>query len=393
MFGMRAARHVKSTWLLAAAITATVALSGCTAIAESSSDSPSDTVGRVGELPLPASAGSRTGATSESANSALGDADSTDASDSSTPPSTSIDASSTTTSVPSFIPVGAHTTGNRVLMIGDSVTASVSKRYGGQACDALVPLGWKLEIDAEVGRFIDFGKLVLDKRLDAGWDAVVIFLGNNYGEKQGVFESYLREMLQRIAPRPTILINTSLFDPVQQQVNDAIAYDAAAFPNVSVIDWAKVTADDPTLTGADNLHLTEAGRRALAYQLAVAMGQAPVTPGDCLDTNFHNDSAGSPNGPPGNSTKPKTTSTTTKPTSSATKPTSSTTKPTTSTQNTTSGTTGNTTATTASQSTTATSAAPASTTATTQAPPTTAAITIPTVPPPTASTAAGSPTQ
>jgi len=373
---------MKLARLCAAAIMSFGALAGCTAVAQSPSESaPSGTVGGVGALPVQASVAASVDATGSSgvpdSGSVVGGSDPTDPTNSSTPPSTSIDPSSTTTTVVPIVPVGAHTFGNRVLMIGDSVTASVAKRYGGEACKALVPLGWQLEVDAEVGRFIDFGKLVLDKRLDAGWDAVIIFLGNNYGEDQVVFESYLHAMLERLAPRPTILINTSLFDPAQIQVNDAIAYDAAAYPNVAVIDWAKVTYEDQTLTGADGLHLTPAGRSALAYQLAVAMGPAPAQPGKCLDTNFHNDSAGSPNGPPGNSTKPKTTTTTVKPTSTTVK--TATTVPTsTSTQNTT-GSTATTT-----PATSATTTPPQSTTATTQPTSTSAVITIPTIPPTTA---------
>jgi len=383
---------MKVTRLLAAAIATFSALAGCTAVAQSPSDSaPSGTVGGVGALPVQASVAASSDSTGSSdvpdSASVVESADTTDPTNSSTPPSTSIDPSSTTTTVVPVVPVGAHTFGNKVLMIGDSVTASVAKRYGGEACKALVPLGWQLEVDAEVGRFVDFGKLVLDKRLDAGWDAVIIFLGNNYGEDQVVFEGYLHAMLERLAPRPTILINTSLFDPVQQQVNDTITYDAAAYPNVAIIDWAKVTNDDPSLTGADGLHLTPAGRSALAYQLAAAMGTAPAQPGKCLDTNFHNDSAGSPYGPDGNANKPKP-----KPTSTTVK-TSTTVATSTSTQNT----TGTTASTTPSQSSTATTqptstaapttaapttAAPTTAAPTTAAPTTSAQITIPTIPPP-----------
>ena len=98
-------------------------------------------------------------------------------------------------------------------MIGDSVTASITQRYGGQACAALVPLGWKVEVDAEVSRFIDFGKRVLDSRLSAGWDVAVIFLGTNYGLNQVVYESMLKDLVVQLAPRPTILINSTLYRP------------------------------------------------------------------------------------------------------------------------------------------------------------------------------------
>ena len=56
--------------------------------------------------------------------------------------------------------------GNRVLVIGDSIMASTATRYTGYMCDELVPLGWAVEVEAEPSRFIDFGNVVLDKRLD-----------------------------------------------------------------------------------------------------------------------------------------------------------------------------------------------------------------------------------
>ena len=72
--------------------------------------------------------------------------------------------------------------GNRVLVIGDSIMTSTSSRYGGAMCAALVPLGWAVAVDAEPGRFVDFGNDVLDERLDPfaadgeGWDAAVVHL-------------------------------------------------------------------------------------------------------------------------------------------------------------------------------------------------------------------------
>ena len=72
-------------------------------------------------------------------------------------------------------------------MIGDSVLAAISNRYGNQLCTELVPRRWVVEVDAEVGRRIDFGRQVLAKRGDDDWDAAVIMLGNNYdGDADGL---------------------------------------------------------------------------------------------------------------------------------------------------------------------------------------------------------------
>ncbi|HET9548029.1 MAG TPA: hypothetical protein VFO97_09350, partial [Desertimonas sp.] len=85
--------------------------------------------------------------------------------------------------------------GQRVLMIGDSIMASTSRRYGGEMCRELVPRGWEVEVDAESGRFVDFGDRVLDNRLDAGWDVAVVMLGNNYGADKAVFSDYLTDIV------------------------------------------------------------------------------------------------------------------------------------------------------------------------------------------------------
>ena len=54
-------------------------------------------------------------------------------------------------------------------MIGDSVFAGSAERYGGEMCRAIVPLGWRVEVDAEPYRSIKFANTVLNRRLAAGW--------------------------------------------------------------------------------------------------------------------------------------------------------------------------------------------------------------------------------
>ena len=134
-------------------------------------------------------------------------------------------------------------------MIGDSIMASTSRRYGGEMCEELVPRGWEVEIDAETGRFVDFGDRVLDARLDAEWDVAVVMLGNNYGADKAVFEEYLTDIVDRLAPRPTVLLTVTEFRPDRAEVNEVIYDIAADNDNVRVVDWAGETADDPALVG------------------------------------------------------------------------------------------------------------------------------------------------
>jgi hypothetical protein len=237
-------------------------------------------------------------------------------------------------------PVGQRATGNRILMIGDSVLAGASSRYSNDMCKSVVPLGWQVELDAEVGRFIDFGDRVLDRRLSAGWDAAVIFLGNNYGDNQPVFASMLQEQVDRLSPRPVVLVTVTEFKDTRAEVNAAIKLIAFNHPNVSVVDWATLSGEDPSLLSGDGLHPTPAGRQALATSIAAALGEAPAQPGKCLTTTFRDDSAGSvvtgttgPVKPPvttRRTTNPAprpTTVTTRPPTATTVKPTATTAKP------------------------------------------------------------------
>ncbi len=252
------------------------------------------------------------------------------------PPSSGV----ATVSLPHAItgPIGSRLTGNRVILIGDSVMTSISQRYGGQACTTLVPLGWQVEVDAETGRFIQFGNKVLDKRLSSGWDAVVILLGNNYLYNKKQYQDQLHVMLSRLAPRPTVLLTTTMFRPAQSNVNSAIIEEGALFPNVTIIDWALIT-QDPNLMGTDGLHLTSKGRVELAASIGSALGPVSGTGAKCLKTDFKDDSMGSPTGkngpidtvpkskaPTGNSGSTTTPSTTTTTKSTSVGSTTSTTK-------------------------------------------------------------------
>lgn len=203
------------------------------------------------------------------------------------------DASSrtTTTFAPASL-VGNRVDGNRVLVIGDSVTASTSKRYSNDMCEALVPLGWQVEVEAESGRRTDFGVRVMKDLMSSGWDAAVVLLGNNYGGDADAFQAEMQEMVTLMAPRPVVLLTVSEFARSRVTVNRFILDIAGRNPNVLVVDWAAITATDRSLTGGDRLHLTLSGRAALAQSVASALGPAPVTPGACLDSKYTDDSMG-----------------------------------------------------------------------------------------------------
>jgi lysophospholipase L1-like esterase len=200
-----------------------------------------------------------------------------------------------TTTLPRQEQAGAHANGNRVILLGDSVTASTSQRYSNDMCKALVPLGWRAEVDAESGRFIEFGNKVLDARLSAGWDAAVVLLGNNYVENNpDNYRKQLERIITRLSPRPIVLLTVTEFRASRQQVNSIIRDMAKLHSNVQIVEWAQITRDVAGLTGADHLHLTNRGRATLASSVAAALGSAPVAPpslpAKCLPTNYTDDS-------------------------------------------------------------------------------------------------------
>jgi hypothetical protein len=224
--------------------------------------------------------------------------------------------------------VGDSAVSNRVIVIGDSLTASASPRYGGQLCDVLVPAGWQVEIDAETSRFIEFGQTVLKSRLSAGWNVAVIFLGNNYNGDQLDYAVRLNDMVTKLGDIPIVVLTVTEFRPKQEQVNEAIQTVADLHANVRVLDWRGIAdADASRILGSDGLHLTEHGRQALADAVGLTLGAAPAQPGKCLASNFVDDSEGSVTGTTTTVKGSSTTRTTVKSTGTTVKPTGTTVKP------------------------------------------------------------------
>lgn len=184
--------------------------------------------------------------------------------------------------------LGSDAKGNRLLVIGDSIFASTAARYGNDMCRALVPLGWRVAVEAEANRQIRFGREVLTERLSEGWDAAVIFLGTNFNGNFPDYESDLDRIVSSLAPRPTLLLTTSLFRPVQQQINDVIRRVAGKYDNVRVLDWTTISANEGVLS-PDRVHPSVDGRALLALAISQASGVAPTSPGACLEAVFKDD--------------------------------------------------------------------------------------------------------
>ncbi len=192
--------------------------------------------------------------------------------------------------------VAERVNGNRLLVVGDEILASTATRYGDEMCDALTPLGWEVEVEAEPGRFVEFGREVVEDRLPDDvdeaddWDAAVVQVGNNYSLDQDDYFEQLNEILFRLSPRPTLVLTVTELRPESAEVNESIAELAGLYDNVTVIDWAEV-ADQRGVLLSDGLHPAEQGQQVLADQIALALGQVSEDEGECLSSVFTDDSA------------------------------------------------------------------------------------------------------
>lgn len=202
--------------------------------------------------------------------------------------------------------IGDRVGGNRLLMIGDSIFAGTAQRYGGEMCAGLVPLGWDVAVEAEAGRFVEFGTKVVERLVpdpdepastaavdaadEADWDAAAVFLGSNYRGDAEHYEAEMRTILDRLAPRPTLLYTVTVYRPEWAEVNDVIAELGEDYDNVTIIDWEDV-AQTPGVLMADGLHPGDEGEQVLVELTAAALGRAQIGEGACLRETFRDDSA------------------------------------------------------------------------------------------------------
>lgn len=186
-------------------------------------------------------------------------------------------------------PVGGRVDGNRVLLVGDSILTSTAKRYTNEMCQALEPLGWQVAVEAEPGRFASFGVEVLERRIDAIWDVVIIYLGTNYEGNEDSLRRQFDRMFEITKGVETVVLTTGLFRDAQRTVNRVIKDSADEFDHVHVLDWSRIAGLDG-VTVRDRIHLSEVGRAALTQTIARALDYAPFREPSCLDPRFTDDS-------------------------------------------------------------------------------------------------------
>ena len=138
----------------------------------------------------------------------------------------------------------------RVLVVGDSLTVGIERLVG----PALSPL--PVSVDAAVGRRTREAPAALG-RLNPGPDSIVVIgLGTNDGPST-TLATEIDAAVAAANGAPVLWLNVHLPDPVATDAVNALL-DAATerHPNLLVLDWAAVVADDPSLLTTDRIHLT-----------------------------------------------------------------------------------------------------------------------------------------
>lgn len=182
--------------------------------------------------------------------------------------------------------VGEAAEGRRLLMIGDSIFASMATRYGDLACQTLVPQGWQVSVEAEVGRFVDLGVRVVNRKLPQGVDAAVLFLGTNYRNDQAEYRATLIEILDQLVAIPVVILTASEHRFEITEVNDVIIEQVGQRENLWLIDWRRLSKN-PGVLWKDGIHPSTDGEKYLITEIANVLGTAPGTnAGTCMPSEF-----------------------------------------------------------------------------------------------------------
>ena len=163
----------------------------------------------------------------------------------------------------------------QVVVVGDSVILGAESAMVGAFSD----MGWLITFDAAVNRSTSAGGEAIASHGAELTDTLVVNLGANDAGNTGAYRSRVDQIMASTAAVPhvywlTIREVRDYYPAANQALRDA----AAAYPNVTILDWHGTTAGRTDLTSSDGLHLNGAGA-ALMTELvtfAAVNGGAPV---------------------------------------------------------------------------------------------------------------------
>jgi hypothetical protein len=135
-----------------------------------------------------------------------------------------------------------------------------------------------VRVDAAVGRHINDGIKLLEKRAAAGKlaDTVIVQLGNNGPFRAGQFDAAM-DALRDV--ELVVWVNVRVPRDYEAHNNRIIESGIKKYPNARLVDWYDATADRPELFWKDGYHPRPAGAKLYADLIAETVNDAePVQP-------------------------------------------------------------------------------------------------------------------
>jgi lysophospholipase L1-like esterase len=208
--------------------------------------------------------------------------------------------STTTTTTTTTVPAEPVITDNRVYLVGDSITESISSRYSGAVCDALNPLGWDVTVDAVMGRRTTEAVQSLRVHLTDVGQVLVVLIGHNDGIDPASYKTQLDRLIALVPDvRRIYLLTNYQFEKGRDRMNAVLQQEAAADgtggpdDRIELVDWNTVVSGVKGAIRQDGLHLTSIGQEALAGTIASALGLAPGATPPTTTTTVASDSTAS----------------------------------------------------------------------------------------------------
>ncbi|MEX0767459.1 MAG: hypothetical protein WD029_03205 [Microthrixaceae bacterium] len=155
-----------------------------------------------------------------------------------------------------------------VVVVGDSVILGAQSPMVAAFSNA----GWGVVFDAVVSRSTSAGAAAIDSRRMELTDSLVVNLGANDAGNTAAYRQKVGQILSSTAGVPHVYwLTIREVRDYYPAANQAVREVAAAFPNVTVLDWNAATAGSSGLTASDGLHLTAAGALAMTDLVAGAV--------------------------------------------------------------------------------------------------------------------------
>jgi peptidoglycan/LPS O-acetylase OafA/YrhL len=155
-----------------------------------------------------------------------------------------------------------------VFAMGDSVMLGSAKKLSAQG----------IVVDAVKSRQVREGLQVVNYYTSIGQlgDNVVIHLGTNGSTTTETFHQLIEPMAA--VARVVVLTVRVPGRPYQEANNAIINALPARFPNVTVVDWFRLSEDKKSWFAGDGIHLNGVGQDAYVSAILSALGRTPVAP-------------------------------------------------------------------------------------------------------------------